>query len=179
MISELSEIKEMRKKFGLTQSELAKRANVSQSLIAKIESGRIDPTYTNVKKILAALNDLGKKSQLKAKDVMSSKMISVRPDETITEAIKKMKKLGISQMPVIDEHRSIGLVSESIILDSIGKNVKRIEEIMDDAPPIISEKTTIDVVASLLRFAPLILVSENGKLKGVITKSDVLAKAYR
>jgi len=34
---ELEEIKEIRKKFGLTQNELANRAGVSQSLIAKIE----------------------------------------------------------------------------------------------------------------------------------------------
>ena len=43
MITELREIKELRKKFGLTQTDLAELAGVSQSLIAKLESNMIDP----------------------------------------------------------------------------------------------------------------------------------------
>jgi len=37
MTYELEEVKKIRKKLGLTQTELANRAGVSQSLIAKIE----------------------------------------------------------------------------------------------------------------------------------------------
>ena len=57
---ELSEIKKIRKNLGLTQTDLSKRANVSQSLIAKIEAGKIDPTFTKTKKIFETLNDLEK-----------------------------------------------------------------------------------------------------------------------
>ena len=38
-MSELEEIKRIRKKLGISQTELANRAQVSQSLIAKVESG--------------------------------------------------------------------------------------------------------------------------------------------
>lgn len=180
MISELSEIREMRKKFGLTQFDLAKKANVSQSLIAKLEAGRIDPTYTNVKKIFTALNDFGKKHELKAVEIMNDKIIFVGPEENISEAIKKMKRFNISQMPVIEEHKSVGLVSESIILDGmLNKKVRKTKEIMHDPPPIIPKNTTVDVVSNLLRFCPMVLVSDNGKLRGVITKSDVLGKVYK
>jgi len=51
----LSYIKKMRKKFGLTQAKLAKMAGVSQSLIAKIESEKIDPSYKIAKKIFTVL----------------------------------------------------------------------------------------------------------------------------
>ena len=88
---ELEEIREIRKKFGLTQSELAKRAGVSQSLIAKIESGRIDPTYTKTKKIFAALSDLEKKEEIKAEQLMTNKIISISPSTSIKEAIAKTK----------------------------------------------------------------------------------------
>ena len=47
MFNTLQEIKHLRKKFNLTQGELAKLAGVSQSLIAKIESNKINPTFTN------------------------------------------------------------------------------------------------------------------------------------
>ena len=58
MSYELSEVKVIRKKLGLTQGELAKAAGVSQSLIAKIESTKIDPTYSKVKLIFHALESL-------------------------------------------------------------------------------------------------------------------------
>ena len=55
---DLKEIKELRKKYKLTQEELAKKANVSQTLITKIEAGKIDPTYSNAQKILEAIEEL-------------------------------------------------------------------------------------------------------------------------
>jgi len=180
MIQNLSEIKKLRRKFNFTQSELAKRANVSQSLIAKIESNRIDPTYTKVQQIFDTLNMLGKKQEIKAEEIMNNKLISVAPDENISEAIKKMKKYDISQMPVIEENKSIGFVSEAIILDAmLHKKAKNINEIMHDSPPVVSKNMGADALSSLLQSSPMILVSENGKLKGVITKSDLLGKVYK
>lgn len=179
MISELEQIKNIRKKFGLTQSELAKLANVSQSLIAKIEAGRIDPTYTNVKKIFSTLNELGKKQELKACDIMNGHIISVHPDDDIEEAINKMRKFKISQMPVIADNKSIGLVSEAIVLDGLlHKKGKKVADIMTDSPPIVPKNTSSDAIVNLLQFAPMILVSDDGKLQGVITKSDVIEKIY-
>ena len=75
MTHELSEIKKIRKTLGLTQTDLAKRAAVSQSLIAKIESNKIDPTYTKTKKIFDTLNDLENKEEIKAEELMNKKII--------------------------------------------------------------------------------------------------------
>lgn len=176
----VKDIKTLRKRLGLTQGELAKRAQVSQSLIAKIESGRLDPTYSNAIKIFDALQDVGKQKELKAKDVMTPKIISVGPGNTIKDAIDVMRKHSISQVPVIEDNKSIGLVSESVILDAMlaGKG-KKVKDIMSDAPPVLSKKSSISVVSNLLKFFPLILVSDEGELKGVITKSDLLGKVYR
>lgn len=179
MIQNLADIKRLRRKFNLTQSDLAKQADVSQSLIAKIESDRIDPTYTKVQKIFDTLNLLGKQQGIKASEIMNNKIISLGPCENISEAIKKMKKYDISQMPVIDEHKSIGQVSEAIILDAmLNKKSRKIDEIMHDPPPVIPVNMDINAVAGLLHFSPMVLVSESGKLKGVITKSDLLGKVY-
>ncbi len=180
MTYELEEVKKIRKKLGLTQTELSNRAGVSQSLIAKIESGRIDPTFTKTKKIFAALSDLEKKEEVKAEQLMTAKIISVAPNDSIKEAISKMKRSQISQLPVIDNHQLVGLVSESTILDAMlsskGANVK---EIMQESPPIVSKATSIQVVSSLLRHFPMVVVSEEGKLVGLITKSDLLGRLYK
>ena len=177
---ELTEIKKIRKSLGLTQTDLAKRANVSQSLVAKIESGKIDPTFTKTKRIFETLDDLEKKEEIKAEELMNKKIVSVSPSNEIKESIGKMKKFGISQMPVIDKNKVIGLVSESTLLDGLmSKKHEKISDIMGEAPPIVSKTTSVKIISSLLKHYPMVLVSESGKLIGLITKSDLLGKLYK
>ncbi len=178
---ELAEIKIIRKKLGLTQLELAKRANVSQSLIAKIESNKIDPTFTNANKIFNTLKDLSKKEDILADNIMSKKTISAEPDESLASAIKKMKKYEISQMPVIKKENVVGLVSETAILDNLMKKQKKlyVKDVMTEAPPTIPKNATKDMIIELLKYFPLLLVKEKGVIKGVITKSDLLANIYK
>ena len=177
---ELTEIKKIRKSLGLTQTDLAKRACVSQSLVAKIESGKIDPTFTKTKRIFETLSDLEKKEEIKAEELMNKKIISITPNSNIKEAINKMKKFGISQMPVIVSHKVVGLVSESTLLDALMKEKdKKIEDIMEETPPIVSKTASVKIISSLLRHYPMVLVSESGKLIGLITKADLLSKLYK
>lgn len=178
---ELSEIKTIRKKLGLTQSELANRAQVSQSLIAKVESNKLDPTYTNAQKIFNALNELGKTQEVKAEEMMQPKVIYVTPGFSVKEAIKMLKKHEISQMPVLEKGAVKGMISESSILDAIveGKQDKKVREVMQDAPPIIAKETSADVISNLLKFYPMVLVSEKGQLKGTITKIDMIKTVYK
>ena len=179
-IEDPKEIKEIRKKLGLTQSELSKRSGVSQSLIAKVEAGILDPTYSKLKKIISALSEAGKKKELKADKIMNPKVIYVNPGDKIKDVIKKMKRHGISQLPVIEEHKAIGVVSETTILDALlSKKGKHVRDIMTDAPPIVSKNSSVSVISNLLQFYPMVLVSENGRMKGVITKSDLLGKMYK
>jgi len=180
MIS-LEDIKTIRAQLGITQAELAYRARVSQSLIAKIESGLLDPTYNNAKKIFDALAELQEKENILAEDIMQKKVIFVMPITQINEAIKKMKKHEISQLPVIEKGKCLGLVSESILLDEIikGTQERKIKDIMKDAPPIVPMKSSVDVISNLLKFFPMVLVSDNGKINGLITKSDVIRNVYK
>ena len=177
---ELGEIKHIRKKLGLSQTQLAHKAGVSQSLIAKIEAGLLDPTYTNAQKIFRAIDELSQKHELKAKDVMQKRLIAAKPDEDIKEVIKIMKKQGISQMPVISDTKCVGLISESIILDAIdNKKAHYVRDIMGESPPLIEQNSSVDLVANLLRYYPMVLVTEKGIIQGLITKADLLSTLYK
>ena len=172
---EISEIRSIRKQLGLTKAELSKQAMVSQSLIAKMEAGLLDPSYSNVKKIFDVLNNISKNKELKAKDIMNKKLISISPDTKIKDVIKEMRRHGISQMPVIKDNNCVGLVSDSILLDAFSrKGVEKVSDIMADSPPIIAKDTSIDIISNLLKFYPIVMVSEKGRLEGVITKADIL-----
>ena len=175
MSYEVQEIKTIRKKLGLTQKQLAQQSGVSQSLIAKIESGNLDPTYSKVKQIFEVLNSISQTKELKAKDIMNKKLIEITPNTEIKDVIKEMRKHGISQMPVIKNGNCVGLISEAILLDAFDKpNVKKAEEIMNEAPPIIAKDSSIDIISNLLRVYPIVMIAEKGQLLGVITKADIL-----
>ena len=117
-MEELKQIKLLRKKLGWGQKELAERAEVSQSFIAKLESGKIEPTYSKAKRILEVLNKAEEKEELQAKDLMNKKIIYIGEEEKILLVIKKMKKYGISQIPIGNKNQVVGLISESVILNN-------------------------------------------------------------
>ncbi|RMF55376.1 CBS domain-containing protein, partial [Candidatus Woesearchaeota archaeon] len=150
----INEIKKLRKKLGLTQGELAKQAGVSQSLIAKIEAGSIDPTYSKATAIINTLKSLRTSKEITAKKIMIKNVVFVCPEDPIKKAIQKMKKYAISQMPVLDDKRVVGMISEKSILNSILKESSsnmKVNDVMFDPPPIVNEKTPLSVLSDLLK----------------------------
>jgi predicted transcriptional regulator len=181
MIMELKDIKEIRRKFNLTQAQLAKKSGVSQSLIAKIEAERLDPTYSNAKKIFKALDDLTKEQDTKAEEIMIKSIVSVAPDSEVTEVIRKMRKYEISQVVVVETGKLVGYVSEKDVLDAYteGKKTAKTKEIMRDSPPTVTKDASMTMISEILKSYPLVIVVEKGKILGIITKSDILRKAYK
>ena len=114
MVYELDEIKKIRKRFGLTQTDLAKRANVSQSLIAKIESNRIDPTFTKVKRIFDVLDELKNKNESSIREwlVKNIKGIGWK------EASHFLRNMGFQNFAILDRH-VLRVLNSYKILDGI------------------------------------------------------------
>ena len=177
MLIDLKEIRSIRRKLGMTQKELSDMSGVSQSLIAKVESGRMDPSYSNAQKLIKALEEATKSNEKSAKDLMHTKIISVNPKDKISKAIKCMRKNGISQLPVVEDKKPAGYLTEVNILNDLmnGKSSdSMVKEFMIDTPPIVDKYTQSKVISELLKFYQMVLVAEKGKLVGVITRSDIL-----
>ncbi|MFH1450914.1 MAG: CBS domain-containing protein [archaeon] len=173
----LESIQKRRKILGLTQAQLAEKAEVSQSMIAKIEAGKLSPSYENATAIFDALDSLEKEKSLKASKIMHKEVITVKSSDYIEDVIKILKQKGISQLPVFQGNHLVGLVSEKEIVENLsipdlGSN--RVSLIMKEAPPTISEDTPVKIVSELLRYAEIVLVYRKAELAGVITKADLL-----
>ena len=181
MLPSIKSIKQQRLKINLTQKELAKNVGVSTSMINQIESGRSQPSYETAKKIFEVLaNNENQSSTFLAGDLCSQNIVSIKPLNTLHDAIKKMHKSSISQIPVFDGKKPVGVISESGIVAhyengniEIAKKIK-IEAIMEPIPPIIDYKTPANTLGPLIKYSKCILVSKNSKIYGIITASDTL-----
>lgn len=178
-IPDFSNLKKIRRRIGLSQQELAKQAGVSQSLIAKIESGLLDPTLTNARKITQAIKSFEPKEETAGK-VMSKHVVTFQKETPMMEIIGLMRKKGISQIPITDDERVVGLITENTVLEHL-ENIptSTAEEIMRSPPPILDKSTPISAVAELLKTFSIVLILEKGELKGHITKSDLMGFAVR
>ncbi len=178
-----SEIRKIRKTIGLTQKELAERSRVSQSLVARIESGTIDPRLSTMNKILNALTGFQEKRT--AADVMHADVIVVETKDSVRRAVELMEKHGISQMPVLESGRVAGSVQESTLMRRILQS-RELEKafnstlvnVMEDSFPIVSSNADMDEILGFLAHEqPAVLVTDKGQITGIITKIDVISSA--
>ena len=155
---------------------------MSQSLIAKIEAGRIDPTFSNAKKIAQATERLSHREERKAEELMTRDVISAKPAESVTDIVSLMSRRSISQIPVMDGNKVIGLVSESGLLEARLKKPLsdlKVRDVMSEAPPIVAPNTPVSAVMGLMRYFPAVLVTKDGAINGIITKSDLIKNALK
>lgn len=181
MFPTLEDIAKRRRQLGLKQNELAKAAGVSQSLIAKLEAGTIDSSYTKVKTIFDVLERLEFKNKVQAEKLLHTEVVSVQKSEPISKVVKLMKECGYSQIPVFDGKQSVGSISEKTIMRQIldGKDLEQLskvptEDIMEETFPQINEDAPLPLITSLLQSYSAVLVARKGSVIGIITKADLL-----
>lgn len=181
MFPELSEIRKRRVRLGLTQKKLAQISDVSQSMIAKLESRRIDPGYSTVKRIFEALEGFEHEENTCAKDLMNPSVIFAKPNERLKGILKKMKKKNIEQMPVMEKGMVIGSISEDSIVSFLSsyegkRNLfgLKVREVMADSFPIVREDAPYRLLLELLNYNRAALIGKKGKIIGIVTKADLL-----
>jgi predicted transcriptional regulator len=183
VIPEIDEIRLLRRQLGLTQQELAKMAGVSQSLIAKIERGLVQPSYGNVKRLVEALEAERNRRHpaVTAGATCSKSIVYAEAMDTVREAANLMRKHGFSQVPVRRRGQIVGSVSDRILSEAlataenpetVGK--RRVEEVMAEPFPQVPDTTPLKVASGLLHYAPAVLVTKAGEPVGILTKSDLL-----
>ena len=176
-----SDIKRVRMILGLTQTDLAHMADVSQSTVAKIERGSISAGYETVVRLFTALSDAEPKrrSDVPASSVASSTVTCIQCESNLHEAADVMRSSGYSQLPVLDGDIPVGSISEGRILDLIRNGCTDLKntavgDVMDESFPVVSESTPMSLVTSMMGDCRAVLVSHRGRMTGVITRADVL-----
>ena len=105
---------------------------------------------------------------------------TVSPTDTMQNVIELMKRLDISQLPVAEDGRLVGMVSEVELLNHMLFSTHQHSPEETIAEMISTNVTTIDIDApmetlmSVFTTARVVVVLENEQIAGVITKIDLL-----
>lgn len=114
-----------------------------------------------------------------AGEIMSSPVITVRPDITIKEAEDILNRYNITVLPVVNEDKGvIGIISRLVAGKSIHLGLSDLpvsDYMTTDFATLPPSATLADIQELILehrqRFIPVV---EDGVLKGVITRTDLL-----
>src|SRR5262245_14334235 len=121
---------------------------------------------------------------------MTKSIVTIKPKDTLRHARERLAKYRINQLPVIVNDKVVGIVTDRGVRDAYpsslrlfhGKDIDEfgdshtVEEVMTYNVVAISPHTSLREAAQRLRrqrFGAL-PVEEDGKLVGIITRSDLL-----
>lgn len=110
---------------------------------------------------------------------MDKPLVTIGSGELVGHAIDKMKKFGISQIPVVKDDRFAGFVDETRLYQSMVENPTnvntKIEDLMGPELPVVSEDDSIDSISKLIsKEVPAILVKLHSGKHHIITKYDII-----
>lgn len=140
---------------------------------------------------------------MKAKEIMTKKVITIDKEAPVDKIIKLLLKHRISGAPVVDENgKIVGVVSEEDLLykeklplsvtwlylygdyvdpDKLATECRKAHattaaEIMSTTPVLVSEDTDLAKIAHLMLEKGIrrVFVMRNGNLAGVVSKADLL-----
>jgi len=140
---------------------------------------------------------------MNAADVMVRHVVTVRPDDSVADAVKLLVANDISAVPVVDEHGGVvGVLSESDLIhrSEIGTEKhhpwwleavmpashlagefakahgRRVSEIMSTRPVTAKEDASLAEIAMLLerRRIKRVPIVRDGKLVGIVSRSNLI-----
>ena len=122
--------------------------------------------------------------RMKVKDVMTKDIISVDKDVDLQHVLNLMKKHDITKIPVVEDKKLVGVVTDDVIAVKLGSIRKRgvpasrlhASSVTDKDIETVSPGTDVrEILKKVGEPGPTMLtVVENDKLVGVITKADLL-----
>ncbi|MFZ0965803.1 MAG: CBS domain-containing protein [Candidatus Bathyarchaeia archaeon] len=117
------------------------------------------------------------------RDVMSKDIRVVRPDTSVKEVVATMNKFDIGSIVVVQGDRPVGIITERDILrrlvePCLAPETLTARQIMTSPVLTISETANIEETAKLMarKRVKKLPVINNGKLVGMITYTDIVAK---
>jgi cystathionine beta-synthase len=109
----------------------------------------------------------------------SKKLITVKPSQTVSEAVDMMKKYDIEHIPVMNGNGVIGAISESGLFQKVFNNPEiknsSVESVLEPAYPMVDFETPVERLGTLInKENGAVLSKDDGGNLHIVTKYDVI-----
>ncbi len=106
-------------------------------------------------------------------------LVAVEADEAVKAALARLEEHNVSQLPVLEGGRSVGSVTEAGLMSAVLEEPSRIDVPVRElaGEPFPEVPPGVDVASlsrELTREVPAVLVVEDGRIAGIVTRYDVL-----
>jgi len=185
-IPQLTEIKKLREELEISQRQLAKKCDIPSSFLSMIENPKNNtkPSYDVLVRIFKELDSESQKNLGKlitAEKIYKKNLTFARKSDYAEDIIKQMHDKDYSQIPVLEGNGCVGLVTENSLVKFLQNRehapltTARVKDVMATPPIIIDIHTKVtENLLSLFDDSKCLLVSENAKIVGLITKIDAI-----
>lgn len=105
-------------------------------------------------------------------------VVSVGAEDTLLTAFARMRAADVSQLPVLDGKKLIGVIDESDLLLSVHTDAARfrstVSTAMTDAPETLSPKASLVELEAVLDKGLVAIIADASGFHGLITRFDLL-----
>jgi CBS domain-containing protein len=142
------------------------------------------------------------RATIRAKDIMTTEVVRVSPSKRIQEIALLMSKKKISAVPVVDNNKIVGIVSERDLIqreelgtattlpgqktrganaDYAKSHGKYASDVMTRNVVTVSEETPLAEIAESMQTQQIkrVLVTRNGKIVGIVSRADIVQALAR
>lgn len=106
------------------------------------------------------------------------KLITVNLHDKTSTAIELMRSQGISQLPVLDDNRLVGLITEDSLLNNVmigGEEAPSIGAVMERSAPTVELSTPLVALQNMVQTKGLaIVIDERNQPLEILTKIDLV-----
>jgi cystathionine beta-synthase len=105
-------------------------------------------------------------------------VVSVSPQETLLVAFQRMRLADVSQLPVLEQGRLVGVIDESDVLLKVHHDPAHfrdaVSSAMTDTPQTLAPSATLHELEAVLDRGLVAIVADERGFHGIVTRFDLL-----
>jgi CBS domain-containing protein len=113
-------------------------------------------------------------------EVMTAQVVTAKPTSTITEVARTMAKIESGAVPVVDDDKVVGLITDRdivirVVADGLGLDSPVSQVMSEDVQTCHEDDNVADAAAKMgsHQIRRLVVLNERGKLAGILSLGDV------